>query len=212
MDARSIDSQPGVEMRKFLLRAALVTAFPGTAFAVAVPAMAATPISPCDPSLTNPNAIACAGYYSGNLINGSPEDILNQQQAIATLPGGFVFDGNWAALDPEFKITSLTNGNQLNFGTTMFGNTIIGAHFGNVAGPAGNVSVFWQFDFGETGASHIALDNTQGFSNAVLYTARDPGAVPEPGTWAMMLVGFGAVGFGLRRRKAPVQRLRVAYA
>jgi len=27
-------------------------------------------------------------------------------------------------------------------------------------------------------------------------------AVPEPATWAMMLVGFGTVGFALRRRKA----------
>lgn len=26
-------------------------------------------------------------------------------------------------------------------------------------------------------------------------------AVPEPGTWAMMLLGFGAVGFSLRRRR-----------
>ena len=28
------------------------------------------------------------------------------------------------------------------------------------------------------------------------------GAVPEPATWAMMLVGFGAVGFGMRRRRS----------
>ena len=28
-------------------------------------------------------------------------------------------------------------------------------------------------------------------------------AVPEPGTWAMMLLGFGAVGFAIRRRRAP---------
>nr|WP_314445824.1 FxDxF family PEP-CTERM protein [uncultured Sphingomonas sp.] len=26
-------------------------------------------------------------------------------------------------------------------------------------------------------------------------------AVPEPGTWAMMLLGFGAVGFSMRRRR-----------
>ena len=28
-------------------------------------------------------------------------------------------------------------------------------------------------------------------------------AVPEPGTWAMMLLGFGAVGFSMRRRRRP---------
>lgn len=27
-------------------------------------------------------------------------------------------------------------------------------------------------------------------------------AVPEPGTWAMMLLGFGAIGFAMRRRSA----------
>ena len=34
-------------------------------------------------------------------------------------------------------------------------------------------------------------------------------AVPEPATWAMMLLGFGAVGFGMRRRSA-VLRTQVA--
>ena len=29
-------------------------------------------------------------------------------------------------------------------------------------------------------------------------------AVPEPATWAMMLLGFGAIGFALRRRRALV--------
>jgi hypothetical protein len=28
-------------------------------------------------------------------------------------------------------------------------------------------------------------------------------AVPEPTTWAMMLVGFGAVGYSMRKRAAP---------
>ena len=36
------------------------------------------------------------------------------------------------------------------------------------------------------------------------------GAVPEPATWAMMLMGFGLVGFGLRNRRKPV--VRVTYA
>ena len=28
-------------------------------------------------------------------------------------------------------------------------------------------------------------------------------SVPEPGTWAMMLLGFGAVVFAMRRRRTP---------
>ena len=36
------------------------------------------------------------------------------------------------------------------------------------------------------------------------------GAVPEPTTWAMMLMGFGLVGFGLRNRRKPA--VRVTYA
>jgi hypothetical protein len=30
------------------------------------------------------------------------------------------------------------------------------------------------------------------------------GAVPEPATWAMMLIGFAGVGFAMRRRRRPV--------
>ncbi|WP_082992801.1 FxDxF family PEP-CTERM protein [Erythrobacter sp. QSSC1-22B] len=33
--------------------------------------------------------------------------------------------------------------------------------------------------------------------------------VPEPGTWALMLLGFGAIGFAMRRRK---EQVRVNYA
>jgi len=35
------------------------------------------------------------------------------------------------------------------------------------------------------------------------------GEVPEPATWAMMLVGFGAIGMATRRRNAAV---RVTFA
>lgn len=38
-----------------------------------------------------------------------------------------------------------------------------------------------------------------------------PSAVPEPATWAMMLFGFGAVGFGMRRRKKDQVRVRFAF-
>ena len=53
-------------------------------------------------------------------------------------------------------------------------------------------------DVDSTGADHgIAVDNlsiTAGLAQA--------GAVPEPGTWALLILGFGAVGASLRRRQA----------
>ena len=194
---------------KFLAAATAVAAFASPAMAknsvVTLPpgsptTSSLTVVSPCDLGLPTPDAIACAGYFSGNLLNGSAEDIANQQEAIASLPGDFEFDGDWNAL-ADNTILSLTNGNQLNFGETMFGLTIIGAHFGNVAGDAGNVSVFWLFDFGTEGADFVTLDDPTGWSNATLYTTGSPPGVPEPATWAMMLFGFGAAGTALRRSR-----------
>ncbi len=36
----------------------------------------------------------------------------------------------------------------------------------------------------------------------------DSTVVPEPGTWAMMLMGFGAAGFAMRRRRRQTGELR----
>lgn len=49
-------------------------------------------------------------------------------------------------------------------------------------------------------------------SGTVTFTYEPVGAtaVPEPATWAMMIAGFGMVGFGLRRRAKPA--VRVTYA
>lgn len=33
-------------------------------------------------------------------------------------------------------------------------------------------------------------------------------AVPEPATWAMFIIGFGALGFGMRRRNADVRAVK----
>jgi PEP-CTERM motif-containing protein len=35
-------------------------------------------------------------------------------------------------------------------------------------------------------------------------------SVPEPGTWAMMLLGFGAVGFAMRRKRRPAVMAQLA--
>lgn len=38
-----------------------------------------------------------------------------------------------------------------------------------------------------------------------------PGGIPEPMTWAMMIIGFAAIGFGMRRRSKEVARVRYAF-
>lgn len=55
--------------------------------------------------------------------------------------------------------------------------------------------------------------NSIGFetSPGVVITATRaiPAAVPEPGTWGLMILGFGAVGFAMRRRQT---RTTLSYA
>jgi len=54
--------------------------------------------------------------------------------------------------------------------------------------------------FQESGWTHITFFNT----------GTAPG-VPEPATWALLLLGFGGAGFALRRRRPKDRTLRVAH-
>ena len=60
-----------------------------------------------------------------------------------------------------------------------------------VAQSSGPQSLAFQFNGGGVTAADFGIDR-------VYLTT----AVPEPGTWALMLLGFGAVGYSLRRRRA----------
>ena len=67
------------------------------------------------------------------------------------------------------------------------------------------VSEFWQVSslFLEAGQYTLTImgDNRSTGSLGGTITIN---AVPEPGSWAMMLLGFGAAGYAMRRRRAPV--------
>lgn len=55
---------------------------------------------------------------------------------------------------------------------------------------------------GTTLALEASFQNFNGGAESfAIVNLRSPGAVPEPGTWAMMLLGFGAIGGAMRRRR-----------
>lgn len=65
---------------------------------------------------------------------------------------------------------------------------------------------------GFTAGTNVVFGGTATLSLARVTRAGDPpisGAVPEPTTWAMMILGMGLAGAAMRRRKAAV---RIAYA
>lgn len=54
---------------------------------------------------------------------------------------------------------------------------------------------------GNAGPGSEALPLNAAFSGVFTFAQRSP-TVPEPATWAMMLVGFGAAGYSLRRKRS----------
>lgn len=50
------------------------------------------------------------------------------------------------------------------------------------------------------GASMLTTDRNDGFKLKQIMVVPQTPAVPEPATWAMLILGFGAIGYSLRRR------------
>jgi hypothetical protein len=72
----------------------------------------------------------------------------------------------------------------------ILGGTVIGIGIGQGGGAGTGFHAY---------ADNLALNTTQG---SFSYDFQAPAAVPEPATWAMMLFGFGGVGFQLRRKRS----------
>lgn len=88
-------------------------------------------------------------------------------------------------------------GNQNNGGSLLsqnYNSKYLGQYYGPTSGyPAGDPNA---------AASAYVGDNAEGatFTNYAFRISNVGGAVPEPATWAMMLIGFGAIDFAMRRR------------
>jgi hypothetical protein len=67
---------------------------------------------------------------------------------------------------------------------------------GSWTGPLANRRFY--FDFGTTPISKIVFSST---GNSFEFDSIATGTVPEPGTWAMLIAGFGLTGLAMRRRR-----------
>ena len=84
-----------------------------------------------------------------------------------------------------------------------------------LSGPGGPFELIKEFDNGiaefwnlsslflEAGTYQLTINGNNSSTGSLGGTVTI-NAVPEPGTWAMMLLGFGAAGYAMRRRRAPV--------
>ena len=170
--------------------------------------------------LANASGATSCSYVTGNANSNSAAHRSLQSAAIGSLGASdFVFDmGTNSANSYLAGTDAISLGATIDFGREMFGETIIALHFGNgvgtpwrptkkSAGNSGGVTAFYLFNFA-TPTSSITLNNASSLSNAHLYTTQ--GAVPEPSTWTLLILGFFGLGSILRRSNRRQLTVRAA--
>ena len=120
---------------------------------------------------------------------------------------------NFAFTDPTGATGAPVNGSTVGYFTFFGSCSLFGSGGGCGAVNWGSPSVFnfgtgGQFSVGLLDASFGTPGNANVQAKFKLISDSTP-AVPEPSTWAMLLIGFGAIGAALRRRQ---QTLTVSYA
>ena len=109
----------------------------------------------------------------------------------------------WGSVDTYNTLTFLDASN--NVLATFTGNQIFNPANGDQTSPNTNPLVTFFFD--GTDISNVASMQLSSTQNAFEIDDIAVNGVPEPATWAMMLLGFGAVGIAMRRGKTPLRQL-----
>lgn len=141
------------------------------------------------------------GEYSVDLSGNAAGGI---QQAFDTVAGGIYSVDYFLAGNPDAPAGS-PGSDPLKFGVVaaVDGVVIDSSTILGVAATRQNMQYqAWNFTFTAQGPS-TTLRFTSNFDNGAYGPVLDNvsvTAVPEPATWAFMLVGFGAVGYSMRRR------------
>lgn len=168
------------------------------------------------------SSLSGAGLDGGALATLSGGTIYHADQPFADIPAGGVFENTFLAAGPTSgNVATLTFTAPVDYLSFLWGSPdtynrlLVNSTTGSYA-------------FTASGLGFAVTDGTQSFSQYVQFAVSAPGelitsvvfsntpttdafevanfrvgsAVPEPATWAMLLLGFGALGGALRRRAA----------
>lgn len=174
--------------------------YPGGAFGEAVLPNSVPTLSP------DPVGKSMA-YFSSDTAN--PHSL----SQIINLVAGITYNIGFDYYAPENGISNPNDASlAFNVGGVLVGSTLIAGQ------PSGTPAKTW-INFGTSFVATTTAPTTfelqfKGLGVTAADFAVDRvyavAAVPEPGVWAMMLLGFAAIGFSLRRRNNPEVRVRFA--
>jgi len=173
-------------------------------------------------NLINGSGISSAGLHDSSFTNMWMSNLgVNQAQIIFDLGGLFALEGaafwNYNFGNPaEFQSTILRGVKDFRILTSLDGTTFNEIFLGTLAMGTGQLLPSQNFDLTGT-ARFIQIDILNNYGQGT-FAERDWSsglsevqflgtAVPEPATWMMMLLGFGAVGFAIRRRREGLPQL-----
>lgn len=191
---------------KKILSVALAAA--ALAYAPAVSAADFFPPSPSFQVFGDPTTgtETVSGSISRNGLSGTGTDNFIFRIGPAT--------GNGIGLGSGSIITSfsIAGPTSLKFNSVTFNNGIstfvvpITALGSGAAATLSNIPIF-SGNFNTLSVNWTATGNASYGGNLTFI----PGGIPEPMTWAMMIIGFAAIGFAMRRRNNEVARVRYAF-
>ncbi len=165
------------------------------------------------------------GYYTLFLQNPGLGDFLNpNDEAISFEPmgglnrvllagDGWVIGGTQDS-DPIYNLKlSFASGNTITGSYSSATNTFLG---GTNFDFDGNNYALQEFSFrrylGDAVSQNVATPGGDGndYSGNFRLNVSTLAGVPEPATWALMILGFGAVGSAMRRRQSAAAKVRFA--